>query len=230
MPQNLMVGGEAGSRERRGRKLARVALGAAVAALVVCNYSAARAGQDDDESFSDKFLRTLGLRGLGSTEYETNYSERSPLVVPPTRNLPPPVTANVAPAPDWPKDPDVLRQGNGNKKADDRPTPHPYDSVMEEGRPLRPDELNRTGPAVVRPGVGEQSTPSQLGEPKKGFLSFDWLKKEEYGTFTGEPPRVSLTDPPPGYLTPSPDQPYGIAPEKKAYKPATLGERMEMPR
>ena len=27
--------------------------------------------------------------------------------------------------------------------------------------------------------------------------------------FTGEPPRTSLTEPPPGYQTPSPDQPYG---------------------
>ena len=35
-------------------------------------------------------------------------------------------------------------------------------------------------------------------------------KKEESAKFTGEPPRSSLTDPPPGYQTPSPDQPYGI--------------------
>ena len=33
--------------------------------------------------------------------------------------------------------------------------------------------------------------------------------KEETVKFTGEPPRTSLTDPPPGYQTPSPDQPYG---------------------
>jgi hypothetical protein len=45
-------------------------------------------------------------------------------------------------------------------------------------------------------------------------LPFDWFKKEEYGTFTGEPPRASLTDPPPGYQTPSPDQPYGIPPDR----------------
>ena len=35
-------------------------------------------------------------------------------------------------------------------------------------------------------------------------------KKEETAKFTGEPPRASLTDPPPGYQTPSPDQPYGV--------------------
>ena len=53
------------------------------------------------------------------------------------------------------------------------------------------------------------------------------MNKEQYATFTGEPQRADLTDPPPGYLTPSPDQPYGIQPDKKGYKPKTLGERME---
>ena len=42
--------------------------------------------------------------------------------------------------------------------------------------------------------------------------------KEEVVNFTGEPPRGALTDPPPGYQTPSPTQPYGItkAPAPKA--------------
>ncbi len=68
---------------------------------------------------------------------------------------------------------------------------------------------------VSAPGVPEQSEP--VNPPKKNLFSFDWFKKEQYATFTGEPPRASLTDPPPGYQTPSPDQPYGIAPETKAY-------------
>ena len=34
--------------------------------------------------------------------------------------------------------------------------------------------------------------------------------EEEVAKFTGEPPRASLTAPPPGYQTPSPDQPYGV--------------------
>ena len=85
----------------------------------------------------------------------------------------------------------------------------------------------RDGRPVAAPGTGEQSTPSELGEKKSNWLSFEWTKKEEYGTFTGEPPRVSLTDPPPGYQTPSPDQPYGIAPEHKTVKPSTLEQRVE---
>jgi hypothetical protein len=225
MPQDRVIS---------NRKLAQAVLCAAFVALVLgAGHSAARAGDDDpNESMSDKFLRTLGLRNLGSTEYELNYSERSPLVVPPTRNLPPPVTANATPAPNWPKDPDVPRRQPSIKKSDDKPVIRQGDSVIEEERALRPDELNpkRATPAVATPGVGEQSTPSQLGQPKRSLLSFDWMKSEEYGTFTGEPPRVSLTDPPPGYLTPSPDQPYGIAPDKKKPKAQSLSERGELTR
>ena len=35
-------------------------------------------------------------------------------------------------------------------------------------------------------------------------------KDDEVAKFTSEPPRASLTEPPPGYQTPSPDQPYGL--------------------
>ena len=40
---------------------------------------------------------------------------------------------------------------------------------------------------------------------------FSSNKKEEQAKFTGEPPRTSLTEPPVGYQTPSPAQPYGLA-------------------
>jgi hypothetical protein len=219
-----------GGREVRGAKLTTVMLGAALAALVVgATAPAARAGDDDvkDPSLYDKFLSTIGVKDPTDVEYEINYSERSPLVVPPTRDLPPPGTLRATPAPNWPKDPDTIRKQAS--KDDDKPQARPYDSVMESSRPLRPDELKtgRASTAASTPGVGEQSTPSQLGEPKKNFFSFDWMEKEQYATFTGEPPRANLTDPPPGYLTPSANQPYGIQPDKKGYKPKTLGERME---
>jgi len=195
-----------------------------MAALAVCgNCSVARAGDNDlasKQSFTDKFLDTLGLHNPFDPQYGINYSERSPLVVPPTRDLPPPQTSNGPPAPNWPVDPEV-RERAATKQAE-KISPHP-DYVVDSSRPLRPNELNAVNP----PGTNDQSSPSDRGTKKTSILSFDWLKQEDYGTFTGEPPRVSLTDPPPGYQTPSPDQPYGIPPERKAYKPKTLGERME---
>jgi hypothetical protein len=213
----------------RRTNFARIALGAGFAALLACTYvSAAHAGDGDsdvqgEESFTDKFMRTLGWKNPGETEYEINYSERSPLVVPPNRNLPPPVT-NAVTAPNWPKDPDVAKRKA--KKDDDKPVVQQYDRAAEADRALRPDELNRVSQdprTVAAPGTPEQSEPNT---PKKSIFSV-FQKDPQYATFTGEPPRASLTDPPPGYLTPSPDQPYGIAPENKPYVPKTLGERME---
>jgi hypothetical protein len=215
-------------RIARRMKFARIAFLGAVAALAVCaNLSAARAGDDEDSnlSFTDKFLRTLGVKNPNETEYEINYSERSPLVVPPNRNLPPPA-ASGAPAANWPKDPDIAKRKQA--KNDDKPVIRQYDAAAEADRALRPDELNsvsRDTRTVAPPGTSEQSEP--VNPPKKSIFSLDFLKKEEYATFTGEPARAALTDPPPGYLTPSPNQPYGIAPEHKAYVPKTLGERVE---
>jgi hypothetical protein len=212
--------------------LVRVALGAALATLVVCaNGSAARAGDDDESSIMTKFMHTLGLRSPGALEYETNYNERSPLVVPPSKNLPAPEA--VGPPPNWPKDQDVERRKQVTKE--EKVKPH-ADWVSENQRPLRPDELSR-GPAVANDGSAaspnansSMSNPQYQGTaPKKNtLLSLDiFRQKEEYTTFTGEPTRSNLTDPPPGYLTPSPDQPYGIAPEKKQQHIQTLGERVE---
>jgi hypothetical protein len=213
--------------QARITKIVSLGVGAALAALLVCaNSPAARAGDGDDgsnTSFTDKLLKTIGIQNPGETQYEINYSERSPLVVPPNRDLPPPISTNTKPVPNWPKDPDIERRKAA--KNENKPVIRQGDSVIEDERALRPDELNVRG--VTPPGVGEQSTPSERGE-KKNVFTFDWLKnKDDKATFTGEPPRASLTDPPPGYLTPSPDQPYGLAPEHKQYVPKTLGERME---
>ncbi len=230
MPQDRPADRVIDCRNIRRTKLLRVALyGAVVAFAVRGACSAARAGDDtaaqdmaSQESFTDKVLDTLGLHNPFTPQYGINYSERSPLVVPPNRDLPPPISSTAPPTPNWPVDPEIKARAAAKK--DTRVGPH-EDYVTELSRPLRPDELNAT--AVNAPGTNDQSSPSELGAKKPGVFSFDWLKQEDYGTFTGEPPRVSLTDPPPGYLTPSPDQPYGIAPEKKIYKPPTLGERME---
>jgi hypothetical protein len=226
MPLDRTAGRAIDGRNIRRTKVLNIALCAAVTALAVCGaYTVARAGDDDvasKESLTDKFLNTLGLHDPFAPQYGINYSERSPLVVPPTRDLPPPQSANGPPAANWPVDPEIRARAAAKK--DDSVGPH-EDNVTELSRPLRPGELNVR--SVNAPGTNDQSSSSELGAKKPGIFSFDWLKQEDYGTFTGEPPRVSLTDPPPGYQTPSANQPYGIVPEKKIYKPPTLGERME---
>lgn len=83
-------------------------LGAALIGLVAGFDMAARA-QYASESVTDsnawaRLLQSMGLKPatVGS---DINYTERSPLVVPPTRDLPPPQASAAMPPADWPKDP-----------------------------------------------------------------------------------------------------------------------------
>ena len=103
---------------------------------------------------------------------------------------------------------------------------------------LRPNELTpggnpRTPPSGRRESSpqgfdGALMSPSQLGY-KGGLFGNMFGKKDdqEATRFTGEPQRTSLTDPPVGYQTPSPDQPYGkgrAAPAKPTNDYITRGE------
>ena len=110
-------------------------------ATACASASNARAGDYDDPSgttFISKVFKAIGLPDPDHPEYEINYSERSPLVVPPNRNLPPPIATDRSPAPNWPQDPDIkTRQAAKSEKTILRPNGDP---VMDEGRPLRPDE------------------------------------------------------------------------------------------
>jgi hypothetical protein len=213
----------------------RVTRAAALTAVVIfASAVVARAGDDDDQvssstSFYDKFLQVIGVEG-GS---DIQYGERSPLVVPPTLNLPPP-SADQAPAvANWPHDPDMARARK--VKVKEKPQPH-ADYVLDSSRPLSPAELSVPGPLPGttggRPANADpeaQSTNPAVTQPNsKGLFSglgFLNPNQTEYATFTGEPSRTSLTDPPAGYLTPSPDQPYGVGPEHKKYKVPTVGDR-----
>jgi hypothetical protein len=85
-----------------------------------------------------------------------------------------------------------------------------------------PDELEkgtvrggrRTATSSRSSSWVDRLMPSDLGY--KGGLSIFRGKKDEVVTFKGEPPRTNLTEPPKGYRTPSPGQPYGILSDKKS--------------
>ncbi len=212
--------------------LVHAALGVGLAGLVLCTNSAARAGDDDDSpSFMGKVMETFGLRDPKGSYAGIDYNERSPLVVPPTRDLPQPEASTAPPAPNWPKDQDMIRRAKA-KSEEKKVAPHP-DSVSDASRPLRPNELDPAGgPKVNTPFDSSASANSQMADPrdtgaKKSLLSGIFHSKTEYATFTGEPSRQTLTDPPPGYLTPSPDQPYGVGETPANYKVKSLGERVE---
>jgi hypothetical protein len=219
-------------RNRKVGMLVHAALGVGLAGLVLCTNSAARAGDDDDSpSVMGKVMETLGLRDPKGNYAGIDYNERSPLVVPPTRDLPPPEASTAPPAPNWPKDQDMIRRAKA-KAEEKKVAPHP-DNVADSSRPLMPNELDPAGaPKVSAPIDSSASANSLMNDPrdkgvKKSLFSGIFSSKTEYTTFTGEPSRGTLTDPPPGYLTPSPDQPYGVGQAPSNYKVKSLSERVE---
>lgn len=229
------------------KKLTCALLAVAAAVVIVAGSAGIARAQDDEEDvpYDTKILRGimsgLGLKRDGEGP-DIDYRERSPLVVPPSLNLPPPETAAPTPnAANWPVDPDEKRRKAAiaarKKAANTR-----Y-QVEDEGRALNPREMtpgagtadarNRPAPQSGRgdskPGeAGDRLSVFDLGY--KGDM-FSWNSlfgskdKGEVAKFEHEPPRVSLTEPPAGYRTPSPAQPYGITPEKKSSKAMDIYER-----
>lgn len=208
----------------RGLRLAVVALGVGL----VMTAGAARAQDDDedDKTFEEKIIDGL-MAGVGATNMENrgiDYRERSPLVVPPKLDLPPPAEASkeVKDA-NWPKDPDEARRKAAiaaRKKQNKDP--------IESGRLLSPSELNAARTAAparanndpVQPGNSSNNpilSPSQLGY-NGGFSGMFGGNKTETAPFTGEPTRDSLTQPPSGYQTPSPNYAYGTGPRESLNK------------
>ena len=198
-----------------------VLLATATLAVLVPTMAAYAADGDDDEDFDNKIFRNV-LEGLGlrSSDKGINYRERSPLVVPPNLTaLPAPeAAAGNAPA-NWPVDQDVKR-AKAEKAAKRSARYLQGDSVMEDGRVLRPDEMARSGRATGKRDESQITTKEESERPSKpsalgyvGNIFSDAFKsgnEQDVVVFRGEPARESLTEPPVGYQTPSPTQPYGL--------------------
>jgi hypothetical protein len=213
----------------RSLRITAVALGVGL----VMAAGPVRAGDDDDEddkTFEEKIIEGI-MKGIGGTNMENqgiNYRERSPLVVPPKLDLPPPAgtTAEVK-APNWPKDPDETRRKEAIKSRKNT-----NKDPREASRVLMPNELKQKGEKSSggdsvdqpggNPGANAILSPSQLGY-NGGFSGLFGGSKTETAPFKGEPTRESLTQPPPGYQTPSPNFAYGTGPKEslnKEYNPA----------
>jgi hypothetical protein len=216
---------------RRAARMSAIALG--VGLLFASNT--ARAGDDEDEpTFEEKIITGI-MRGLGGVNMDNSgieYRERSPLVVPPRLDLPPPAAdAKEVKAPNWPKDPDEAKRKAmiaARKKANKDP--------MEQSRILTPSELNAARTAGSNGGTAVSDSATPGGDPgKSAILSPSQLgytgglsgmfkgNKAEVAPFKGEPTRDSLTMPPPGYQTPSPNFAYGTGPKEslnKEYNPS----------
>lgn len=173
---------------------------------------------DDEDTFEQRIIKNiLGGMGVDVGRAGIEYRERSPLVIPPTADLPPPQAAGAAAMrnPAWPREQErkvsVSNRPNARATAED-PGGHSA---------LTPDELRRgTNPRAGRvttpsagsideANVGRPMSPRELGQSS----IFNWnalmgTHLNDEAKFTGEPTRNALTQPPPGYQTPSSSAPY----------------------
>lgn len=211
----------------RGLRLAVAVLG--VGLVMVSGTARAQDDDEDDKTFEEKIIENI-MAGIGATNMENRgieYRERSPLVVPPKLALPPPDTADAGvKAPNWPKDPDLQRR-KAAIEARKKERKDPTQSQAQAARVLTPSELAvgktaapaRTGNDPIQPGVTNSPmlSPSQLGYTG-GLTGMFRGNQSETAPFTGEPTRDTLTQPPAGYQTPSPNFAYGTGPKESLNK------------
>jgi hypothetical protein len=220
----------------------RHALLTAACGLLLClsgTLSAYAQEAEEEDTFEQKIIKNfLGGLGVDVGRPGIDYRERSPLVVPPSRDLPPPANSIANSNPAWPKEQVKRRAAAAPKQNVRAGAEDPGTSAA-----MTPDELRRAPPA--RPGSSRITDPSQSGsvdDPNIGRTSrpqelgstnlFTWgnlmRSPTETATFPGEPSRSALTQPPPGYQTPSPAAPYGtVTDAPSGWKIPTILSRPE---
>jgi hypothetical protein len=210
------------------RTLRVAAIAAGIGLIMSAGAARAQDDEEDDSSISEKIIGGL-MHGLGGTNMDNtgiDYRERSPLVVPPRTDLPPPAP-DPASAANWPKDPDV--QARQARAAERKKVGRP-EEILEAARPLTPSEMapkrvkrSSTG-GVEQPGnqtTNPMLSPTQLGV-EGGFNKLFGGNQAQIAPFKGEPPRESLTQPPVGYQTPSSGYAYGTGPKEVMTNSATI--------
>jgi len=210
------------------RAVSRALMGCVLGATLLTAGTPARAADDDvplDRKIFRGVLEGLGLRKDGEA---INYEERAPLVIPPSRTLPPPEKSDAVleKNPAWPNDPDIARrkveveQERNRNISDEREHEQNRLSEKEMTPGPRPKKQARTddGYRSSPDGNSDRMSPTQLGYKGNMFNNLFGKKDDESIKFTKEPPRQALTEPPPGYQTPSPDQPYGLSKTTSAPK------------
>jgi hypothetical protein len=212
-------------RREQSRMSLRLALTVCAALLAVPAVASAQQAQDDEDTFEQKIIKNiLGGMGVDVGRPGIDYRERSPLVIPPTRDLPPPQASNASAGnPAWPRDQEQRKLTVSNRPnaraTPDEPGSHSVLSPDELRRGTNPRAGRVTDPAQSSGSLDEANisrpmSPSQLNA--SSIFTWDALTGKHQGEakFDREPTRGALTQPPVGYQTPSPNYPYGFAGSK----------------
>jgi hypothetical protein len=219
-------------RERRSFLPKRIGLVARAGALALIALTSlmpgiARAEDDEDGIWNlDKKLFNWMFSGLGPRHHADDpyvYRERPPLVVPTNRAaLPPPTSLEASRPANWPVDPEIKRsqeaaaakRAKGRQADDFEYDPLPPSALAAPAGAARSSTPN---PSAGGGDMTDTLRPSQLGSSSGifGFLTgatgtnAQPDSQDRQDAAISEPPPKSLTDPPRGYQTPSPNQPYG---------------------
>ena len=194
-------------------------------------------GRTMSEKISDGFYGMI--RGTNMDNRGIDYRERSPLVVPPTLDLPPPASAAAAVNPqiaNWPKDPDERARKAviaAKKKA---APPVARVQVTTAGTAPQTQAINIAPPADPSAQAAPETTRPAYASDRNGTALTDPVYDKGGDLFTGgasdlanmigagdlfgtskpvvfepgtEPARQALTQPPVGYQTPSASYAYG---------------------
>jgi hypothetical protein len=192
----------------------RILCGATFAAAIAVSTVSAHAQAFEGEGLSG-ILSGFGLSGGDDEEKAAiNFRERAPLVIPPSRELPPPGTTGSvgAAGPNFPIDAD-------RKDANVERARALWDEQIKSGRRLTPEEMaagdrlpagSKRG--YQKPQAGDRERNTRLSATQMRNVH---TVQEEESWDKGEPARTRLSDPPAGYRTPSASVPYadkGAAP------------------
>lgn len=209
--------------------------------VALCAIAMALPAAAQNHEGPSELQKLLGAAGILDLPKEPiDYEERSPLVVPPSAELPPPRNAgDIAKLnPEWPSDPDWKRIREGAAQSKITPEERRGNFYLEGGL-VKVEDMSRVNPA--RPAKKKSNDPSggyaTAGEEAKAGaeryspsqLGFAGWGKKDSVSFTGEPERSMLTEPPPGYRTPSPNAPYGVVEEKSKYGKTSVFDRLDDP-
>jgi hypothetical protein len=160
---------EASGRIARNMLTATVrTVGLAVLSLglgVVVTAGVARAEDNDSRTFSEKVSDSFFgvIRGTSMESRGIDYRERSPLVVPPTLDLPPPAATADVPAGNWPKDPDErTRKAVIAAKKKSAPPPERVRVIANGGA-----VVEAAKPINIAPPVAQQDAPPAPGTTRR---------------------------------------------------------------
>lgn len=188
-------------------KVRTAAAACALGGLVAACSSGNSGFSDPVEDLLGDPMVMLGLR-VDPNEEEIEYGPRSPLVMPPSADaqfLPDPRQPSAEYGAAWPDDPDVRarRETAELRKAAQKETPA---DVQWASKPMTPEDLNAWGSQYGRQNGAGMGSPERIRrEDDKVVSSRELLdRRSDPNELRSEPPRATLTEPPPGYRTPAP--------------------------